>query len=503
MLKHIFKVVALAAVFLSSAIAKEKPNFVIVLADDVSWSSFGCTNSGLFTHTPHIDKLAKQSVRFTNFSGSVAQCSPLRHELYTSLLPPTSGVYSNGTKPKAEFKNVANYLKALNYNVGITGKTHFKRVSDFQKVAGFTSNGNDAAPKWEMNGIKKFIESSQSAKKPFCMVIAPVNAHHPWTVGDSSKFPLEKMIVPPHMVDTPLTREALAKHAAEVEDLDKQVGATVKLLDEMKLADNTVLIVLSEQGTALPNGKWSIYDYGTKALCLVRWPNRFKAASVTNAVAMYCDVVPTLVDLAGGKPLATDGKSLVSVLEGKTSKHRQHAYLVHQYGGYTQRAIRNDKFKLIWTPKQKSDYYLDVMMDAKSGKFFAKSWREWLAKAKTDATAQAKVNGVLKHPEFELYMHTKDPWELDNLASKPEYQATLKEMQSQLKAEMKRLGDTFSTVDPKAAKRKKKKKNQGKPADAPNKKNEDKEADEPNKKKLENKKKREEKKKQRAAEKTE
>ena len=89
-----------AAILCTAGYAEERPNFVIVLADDVSWSSFGCVEGGLYTRTPHIDELAVQGVRFTNFSGSVAQCGPLRHELYTGLLPPTSGVYSNGSKPK-------------------------------------------------------------------------------------------------------------------------------------------------------------------------------------------------------------------------------------------------------------------------------------------------------------------------------------------------------------------------------------------------------------------
>jgi uncharacterized sulfatase len=71
----------------SSLTAAEKPNFVIVLTDDVSWSSFGCNEAGLYTNTPNIDKLATDSVRFTNFHGAVAQCGPIRHELYTGLLP--------------------------------------------------------------------------------------------------------------------------------------------------------------------------------------------------------------------------------------------------------------------------------------------------------------------------------------------------------------------------------------------------------------------------------
>ena len=238
-------------------LAGDRPNFVIVLADDVSWSSFGCVDAGLYTCTPNIDKLATQGLRFTNFMCSVAQCAPVRHELYTGLLPPTSGVYSNGAKPRGDYKNIANYLGDLGYNVGLSGKTHFN-VSDFHKISGFESNSNHNAPTWEMGGVKQFIETSQSEDKPFCVVVASIHAHHPWTIGDPSNFPLDQIVVPPHMVDTPVTREALAIHAAEVEVLDNQVGATMKLLDDMQLADNTVMIFLSEQGTALP--QWQMVD---------------------------------------------------------------------------------------------------------------------------------------------------------------------------------------------------------------------------------------------------
>ena len=453
-LRRLLASVALAALFAAPVLAEEKPNFVIVIADDVSWSSFGCADGGLYTRTPNIDKLARQGLRFTNFMCSVAQCGPSRHEIYTGLLPPTSGVYSNGSKPRKKYKNIANYLGELGYMVGLTGKTHFD-VSAFHKIPGFESNGNHMAPTWEMSGVKRFMEDSKAQDKPFCAVIASVNAHHPWTVGDPSHFPLDQIVVPPHMVDTPATREALAIHAAEVEVLDNQVGATMKLLDDLKLADNTVLIFLSEQGTALPNGKWSVYDYGTRALCLMRWPGKIKPA-VTDAVAMYCDISSTLVDIAGGEAPATDGKSLLPVLKGETSHHRDHAYLVHQAGGYTQRAIRNKEFKLVWNPEREVDYYLDVLMKPTSGKFFAKVWREWLKKAQTDPAAQAKIDRVVKHPEFELYDIKNDPWELNNLADNPEYTQKLREMHAQLKADMEKLKDAFSTVDPKDAKRAKK-----------------------------------------------
>ena len=500
-MRNIFRLFTLlTSLLLTSVIAAEKPNIVIVIADDVSWSSFGCTESGLLTRTPNVDKLASQGVRFTNFFGSVAQCGPIRHELYTGLLPPTSGVYSNGSKPKGDYKNIATYMKALGYKVGLTGKTHFKKVSDFEKVSGFESNGNHDAPTWEMSGVKSFIESAQSEKKPFCMLVASVNAHHPWTVGNVSNFPKDKIVVPPHMIDSPLTREALAIHAAEVEELDNQVGASMKLIDDMKLTENTVFIFLSEQGTALPQGKWSIYDYGTRALCVVRWPAKLKPA-VTDAVAMYCDISATLVDIAGGKAPANDGKSLLPVLKGESSDHRDHAFLIHQAGGYTQRAIRNKEFKFIWNPEKDKDYFIDVIMGPRDGKFFAKVWKEWIAKAKNDPSAQAKVNRVIKHPEFELYNVKNDPWELNNLASSPEYSGTLKQMHAQLKADMAKLNDEFSTADPKAAKKAKKEEEQkegeaddSKKAERKKKREKSKEAETADPKKEERKKKREEKK---------
>ena len=456
---------ALGLGFSNLSAAERQPNFVIVLADDVSWSSFGCANAGLYTRTPNIDKLATQGLRFANFSCAAAQCSPARHELYTGLLPPSSGVYTNGNRPAGDFKNMVNYLRDLGYKVGLTGKTHFKTATEFPSIPGFSSDGNSDAPTWEMNGVKQFIEKSRKADQPFCVVVASVHAHHPWASGDASHFPVDRMVLPPHMVDTAMTREALARHAAEVEDLDNQVGATMKLLDEMKLAEDTVLIFLSEQGTALPQGKWSIYDYGTRAVCLVRWPGEINPA-VTDAVAMYCDIVPTLVDLAGGEAPKVDGKSLVSVLKGETSEHREHAFLVHQADGYTQRAIRNKDYKLIWSPEQENDYHVSTLMDSRGGKFFAKAWKEWLEAAKTDPDARAKVDRVLKHPEFELYHIQKDPWELDNLAEKPEYAAKVKEMHSQLEAEMKKLDDSFSTEDPKEKKRERKGKERKRRRDA-------------------------------------
>jgi arylsulfatase A-like enzyme len=379
-------------------------------------------------------------MRFSNFHCASAQCQPVRHELYTALLPPASGVYGNGDKPGGTFKNVSTWLGDLGYAVGLAGKVHFSTKYPLGHIPGFTPNCNSPAPTWDMGGVKEFIGKANAQNQNFCVFICSVNAHHPWTVGEPAHFPVDKVTLPLHMVDTPKTREAISRHAAEVEVLDEQVGATMRLLKEMSLEENTVLIFLSEQGMAMPQGKWSIYDYGTRALCLVRWPGQVAAGVTTPAVVQYCDIVPTLIDIAGGKqPAGIDGRSLLKVWKGETNEHRKYAFLVHeQY----QRAICGDRFKLVWTPSG-IDYSSPVTKMHK-GKLYSVAWNEWLEKAKSTPSAAQQVARVLKHPQYELYDTQADPYELVNLADDPKYAEMLKQMTADLKAEIAARKDSMN-----------------------------------------------------------
>jgi uncharacterized sulfatase len=417
-----------------------RPNFLIIMADDISWTSFGCANPGAFTKTPNIDKLAREGLRFSNFYTSSAVCIPTRHELYTSLLPPSSGMYENGSKPTGPFLNVNDYLGELGYVTGRAGKSHFKSKHNFKTIPGFTANCNADKTEWNMDGVKQFISDAMSERKNFCAFICSVEGHHPWTMGNTNHFPVASVTVPPHMVDTPKTREALSRHAAEVEVFDEQVGASVRLLKEMNLEENTVVIVLSEQGMALPLGKFSAYNFGTRALCVMRWPSQIAAGTTTPAVSMYCDIVPTLVAMAGARPPeGIDGRSLRQVLMGKTTEHRKYAFLVD---GHYQRAIASDCYKLVWTPSGE-DYSGPTTSTKNASKFFSQAWAEWLEAAINDPDAKRKLDHVLKHPLYELYDIQKDPYELVNLADDPKHTEILKKMTADLKLEITSLKDSM------------------------------------------------------------
>ncbi len=428
--------------FSAFSTAADKPNFVVVLADDVSWDSFGFTGAE-WARTPNIDKLAETSLYLSRFYCSVSQCAPLRAEMYTGLLPNNNGVLGNAKKIKRSgVMNIADHLRPLGYRVGWTGKKHFglgkKRLDS---INGFPGNCNASKQSHSMDGVREYIKSAVEADDPFCVFICSIHPHHPWNHGDDSLYPRDKLNLPPHYIDTVDTRNATAKHAAEVEVFDKQVGETVEMLRSLKLEDNTILIVLSEQGIAMPRGKWSPYEYGSRSVCLVRWPKQIEPRQ-TDAIAMYCDLVPTLIDLGGGNAVdSLDGTSLRKVWLNKSDTHRDAAFISNVHPFWQKAIVRKD-YKLIWTAQPEQEHIFENFISP--SKFFARPWAEWLEAGKADPTAASKLKRVLHPAEFELYRVDQDPYEINDLA--PKHPDTVKRLHSQLKELMKASGE--STTPP-------------------------------------------------------
>jgi uncharacterized sulfatase len=422
----------------SGRCADTKPSFVVVVADDVSWDCFGCTGSK-HARTPNIDRLATQGLRLDNMYCAVSQCAPCRAELYTGLYPHHNGVLANAVNRKVPgVKSIVDHLAPLGYKVGLTGKSHFNKGAKFTGISGFPGSCNSSVAEHSLDGVKSFITEARREGAPFCVFICSIHAHHPWDLGAPADFPHNAIQLPDHYIDSPLAREAIARHAAEVELLDRQVGDTMAMLDEMGLARDTVLLFLSEQGTAMPRGKWTIYNYGCRALGLVRWPGRI-APRRTDAVTQYCDVVPTFIELAGGTPRGLDGRSMRELWLGKSDEHREFAFISNTNPVW-QRSIVTKDYKLIWSPVRDGTYVWRNFFSA--SKFFSKPWTEWTELAKSGGDAKAKVDRVQLPDELELYRVDKDPYELRNLAADPKHSARAREMLARLKGYMAEVGDT-------------------------------------------------------------
>ncbi|MDH3599199.1 MAG: sulfatase [Candidatus Tectomicrobia bacterium] len=442
---------------LLASIAQAKPlNYLIILADDISASTLGCYGA-LNPHTsPNIDKLADEGVRFTNMFVSEAMCAPARAELYTGLQPQRNGCFRNHQATNVGTKSVVHHLEKLNYRVGLAGKRHFHPASvyPFEGVKGFESKCATRDPhpdNWK--DAEKFM--TRDRDEPFCLFICSVHAHAPWNAGDSSLWDLDELKLPAHMVDNKTTRHYYREMLAEVRLFDDQVGKAVAMLKKHQLDENTVLIVLDENGVGMPGGKWTTYDWGVRSACVMKWPKSYQANFKTDAIAQYCDIVPTMIDAAGGKvPSKLDGRSLLPLIKGETKAHREHAYfLFNSRDGkkvgphFSSRAVTDGHYKLIWNLTPENMYGVAAISGIDFGKHnrgsdVPKVYGSWLDSMKEgDPHAAALIKRYRLRPEYQLFDLNKDRWEMNNLAGHPEQQSKLKALKEKITAWMKQQGD--------------------------------------------------------------
>lgn len=419
-----------AAHALATATDTPHPNILIVISDDQTYLDNGCYGNDQ-VHTPNIDQLAQQGMRFTHCFTATAMCAPTRQQLYTGIYPVRNGAYPNHSWVKPGVKSMVHYFQDLGYRVGLSGKTHFGPTESFpfEKIK-------------KGDSIAEFI--NRDPEQPYCLVVASNSPHTPWTAGDATAYPPAELKLWPNMVDTPETREALSKYLAEITDFDREVGELMKVVEKSGRAENTIFVYTSEQGSAFPFCKWTCYDAGLRTALVIRWPGRIKPGTVTDAMVQYVDLVPTLLDAAAGKTIdGLDGRSFLPVLQGETDGHRDVVYGVHTTQGiinatttgYPVRSARDRRFKYIRNPNHEAAFENWVT----TGNF--PTWNSWVEKAKTDPQAARLVDRYQHRPLEELYDMQADPFELNNLAADPSHAAKKAELAARLDAWMKQQGD--------------------------------------------------------------
>jgi len=422
-----------------------KPNMVFIIADDCTFRDIGCY--GGQAKTPNIDKLAKQGMRFTRCFQAAPMCSPTRHNIYTGLYPVKSGAWPNHTRAYPHVKSIVHHLKPLGYRVTQTGKTHInpRTVFPFENFGGKNP---------DMKYIDRLFAETAKGGKPFCLFACSNEPHSPWNKGDASAYPPDKVKLPPYIVDTPRMRSDFSNYLAEITYYDSQVGEIVELLGKHGLSENTLLMVVSEQGNGFPFAKWTCYDHGLQSAMIVRWPNKVKAGSVTDAMVEYVDVASTFIDVAGGQPVAPmDGRSFLPVLRGKADTHKEHVFGIMTTRGihfgtdaYAIRSVRDTRYKLILNLNHKSKF---TNACTKSPAF-----QSMVAKAAAgDTTAKRLVHAYQYRPAVELFDMEKDPLEMNNLSGNTDYQKHVTRLRSKLEGWMKTQGDQGVETELKARER--------------------------------------------------
>ncbi len=333
--------------------ASPPPNIVFILADDLGYGDLGCYGAPDL-RTPHLDRLAAEGMRFTDFYANGAVCSPTRIAFITGRYQQRLGMdnaltyqeMGRGLRPGEP--NIATVLKAQGYTAGLSGKWHigYDRVRQplqqgFDHFFGLLGGnhhyfehmdrigvpdlwlGNDAI---EREGYTTdlitadaltFIDKNRT--KPFFLYLSHAAPHFPHQgPGD-----VDKDVRPKSETWQPGDRET---YVAMVEHMDRGIGKVLDRLDQWGLRDNTLVVFSSDNGgyiysrnAPLRGHKSSLLEGGIRVPCIARWPGVIAANTTTEQVAMTMDWTATFAALSAAEndPLASDGIDLMPILSGE------------------------------------------------------------------------------------------------------------------------------------------------------------------------------------------
>jgi arylsulfatase A-like enzyme len=360
-----------------AAKVRKQPNVVLILADDLGWTDLGCQGSK-FYETPHIDRLAAQGLRFTSHYHS-PNCAPTRACLMTGQYAPRTGVYTVGTLARGQAKDrklevpqnvvnlpldratVADLLKRAGYATGMFGKWHLGQKGPYHpakrgfdeaivsmgKHYDFVTHPPVPYPRgtyladWITDRAVDFI--ARHKDEPFFLYVPHFGVHSP--------FQAKKELVAKFRGKAPAGGHRDPVYAAMIASIDESVGRILAKLDELKLAEDTVVIFASDNGgvggyediggrgvtsnSPLRGGKGMLYEGGVRVPLIVRWPHGARRG-VCHEPTAHVDLLPTLLALAGVKerprqPL--DGVSLQPLLRDPAAKLAREAIYLH-FPGY-------------------------------------------------------------------------------------------------------------------------------------------------------------------------
>ncbi|MBX3411174.1 MAG: arylsulfatase [Pirellulales bacterium] len=394
-------VVICMAVAARVGIAAERPNVLLIITDDQGYGDLG-VHGNPAVRTPHLDRLAGQGAQFKTFYVSPV-CSPTRASLLTGRYNYRTGVvdtYLGRSMMHPDEVTLAEMLASAGYRTGIFGKWHLGdnyplRPQDqgFQETLVHRGGGiaQPAGPPGDGYFDPVLVENGQPVQKQgYCSDIytdAAIDfvARHrgePWfayLAFNCPHTPLqveERYVEPYRNVDfgtldygrtagqplpSKIDRDTTARVYGMVNNIDENVGRLLARLDELELAQDTIVIFLTDNGPQQPRYnagmldlKGNVHEGGIRVPCFVRWPRRIEPGRQVEPIAAHLDLVPTILDACEVEVAATpklDGKSLLPLLTGAASEWPDRTLFFQWHRGEVPQphracAVRTQRYKL-------------------------------------------------------------------------------------------------------------------------------------------------------------
>jgi arylsulfatase A-like enzyme len=437
----------------AKSVPAARPHIVLFLSDDHGQEFAGCYGNAAI-RTPNLDALARDGLRLTHAFAASPTCTPSRSSLYTGLFPARNGAMGNHTDCKPGIKALPAYLRDLGYRVVLANKSDVRprEVFDFELLKATLPTDPAKMRRYRTEGldpgaVDRFLAAHvrENPGRPLCLILGESSPHVVWERNKT--YDPAALPVPPYMVDTPKTRTGLANYYQDITTMDRRLGEVLASLRQHGFADNTLFIYASDQGAEWPHSKWTVYDTGLRVPFIVRWPGRVAPGTTASAMVSLVDVTPTLIEAAGGpSPGGLDGRSFLQVLLGKAQAFRDRIYATHTGDGqmnvFPQRCVRDTRYKYVFNLRPEVTWTTHFTKVAGIADSHKEVWDSWIDKARTDAQAARLVDIIEHHRGEELYDTQADPYELCNLADRPELEPVMGRLRADLRQWMADQGDT-------------------------------------------------------------
>jgi N-sulfoglucosamine sulfohydrolase len=446
--------VSLWIAFSAAATSTERPNIVLVTADDLGLQ-LGCYGDERVA-TPRLDRFASEGVRFLHAFVTQASCSSSRSSLLTGLYPSQNGqigLENRGYEMSKAFPSAPTLLHKAGYRTGIVGKLHVGPAAAFH--FDFDRSANHATVTRDRETMAAIVDEFLGADddRPFFFMVNYFDPHVPFVsqVKGLPAGPVRPDDVEPWPfqggVDSGNLRRRIADYYSCVERLDTLFGDLVDALERRGVAENTVVIFISDNGPPFTLAKATELNAGVHVPLIVRWPGAMQAGTVSPGLVSGVDVFASILDAAGVTAPAQAGwaRSLRPLLRGRVPgdwrKHVVTEFTAHQpFAFFPQRSITDGDHRLV------RNLLLDTpnpQLDIDSDEAYVRSWDE----AYDGSVVRMIFDRHRQPPPVELYDLRTDPHCLYNLADEASYRSVRIRLEQALNAWMVAIDDPLRTTE--------------------------------------------------------
>lgn len=431
-------VIAFTSLWAREENTRQRPNIIWIISEDMG-PDLGCW--GVSVHTPNIDRLADDGMRFTRVFGTASVCMPNRTAMITGVTQTTLGSVTM-RPPKKFMRPLHGGVKPLPALMREHGY-HTGNIRDSRIGAASKNDWN-----FQFNG-KGWDTGKLSDLKPHQPFYAQFNfkmAHRPFRQDTDRPVDPETVDLPPYYPDHPVARQSWSDYLESIQVLDRNVGNVMRWLEREGLTENTIVFFLSDHGEAFLRGKYFLYDCSLNQPLIIRWPEAcnppagFKPGAASSQLLAAIDITAQTVACAGGTvPDWMHGRAF---LGSNAAQPRNEVYSAADwYGGskLKSRSIRTKTYKYIRNFNT-SLSVLSASTEHRKAKHPMYHLVKLLAKRGELESIHRKLL-VDPLPDEELYDLNKDPHELNNLAADPTLAELKQGLRERLEKWIRKSGD--------------------------------------------------------------